>query len=40
MSIAQYITARIYAKKMIEFLRMRQAIKLVELERVEKQKEK
>jgi hypothetical protein len=27
MSISQFITARIYAKKMIEFLRMRQQIK-------------
>lgn len=34
MSIAQYITARIYAKKMIEFLRMRQEIKRIENERI------
>jgi hypothetical protein len=34
MSIAQYITARIYAKKMIEFLRMRQEIKRIENERM------
>lgn len=33
MSIAQYINARIYAKKMIEFLRMRQEVKRIELER-------
>jgi len=33
MSIAQYINARIYAKKMIEFLRLRQAVKRIELER-------
>lgn len=36
MSITQYITARIYAKKMIEFLRMRQEIKRIENERLEK----
>jgi len=40
MSIAQFITARIYAKKMIEFLRMRQAIKRIEQERLAKIKEK
>ena len=40
MSIAQFITARIYAKKMIEFLRMRQAIKRIENERLYKIKEK
>ena len=40
MSIAQFITARIYAKKMIEFLRMRQEIKRIERERLEKVKEK
>jgi len=40
MSIAQFITARIYAKKMIEFLRMRQAIKRIEQERLHKIKEK
>ena len=40
MSIAQFITARIYAKKMIEFLRMRQAIKRIENERLHKIKEK
>ena len=40
MSIAQFITARIYAKKMIEFLRMRQEIKRIELERIEKVKRK
>ena len=34
MSIAQYITARIYAKKMIEFLRMRQEIKRIDNERM------
>jgi hypothetical protein len=33
MSIAQYINARIYAKKMIGFLRMRQEVKRIELER-------
>jgi hypothetical protein len=33
MSIAQYINARIYAKKMIEFLRMRQEVKRIEIER-------
>jgi preprotein translocase subunit SecG len=38
MSIAQYITARIYAKKMIEFLRMRQEIKRIENERMQKVK--
>ena len=38
MSIAQFITARIYAKKMIEFLRMRQEIKRIERERLEKVK--
>ena len=38
MSIAQYITARIYAKKMIEFLRMRQEIKRIENERMIKVK--
>jgi hypothetical protein len=36
MSIAQFITARIYAKKMIEFLRMRQEIKRMTKERLEK----
>jgi len=40
MSIAQFITARIYAKKMIEFLRMRQEIKRIEHERMLKMKEK
>jgi len=40
MSISQFITARIYAKKMIEFLRMRQAIKRIEQERLSKIKEK
>ena len=40
MSIAQFITARIYAKKMIEFLRMRQEIKRIELERIDKVKRK
>ena len=34
MSISQFITARIYAKKMIEFLRMRQEIKRIEAERI------
>lgn len=34
MSISQFITARIYAKKMIEFLRMRQEIKRIEGERI------
>lgn len=38
MSITQYITARIYAKKMIEFLRMRQEIKRIENERLIKVK--
>jgi hypothetical protein len=38
MSITQYITARIYAKKMIEFLRMRQEIKRIENERMIKLK--
>jgi 2-oxo-4-hydroxy-4-carboxy--5-ureidoimidazoline (OHCU) decarboxylase len=38
MSITQYITARIYAKKMIEFLRMRQEIKRIENERLIKAK--
>jgi hypothetical protein len=38
MSITQYITARIYAKKMIEFLRMRQEIKRIENERLLKVK--
>jgi hypothetical protein len=33
MSIGQFITARIYAKKMIEFLRMRQEIRRIEQER-------
>lgn len=36
MSISQFITARIYAKKMIEFLRMRQEIKRIEQERMER----
>jgi len=40
MSISQFITARIYAKKMIEFLRMRQQIKQIEQERINKIKEK
>ena len=40
MSIAQFITARIYAKKMIEFLRMRQEIKRIEHDRMMKMKEK
>lgn len=40
MSIAQFITARIYAKKMIEFLRMRQEIKRIEHDRMIKLKEK
>jgi len=35
LSITQFITARIYAKKMIEFLRMRQKIKQIERERIE-----
>ena len=39
MSIAQFITARIYAKKMIEFLRMRQEIKRIEHDRMVKMKE-
>ena len=38
MSIAQYITARIYAKKMIEFPRMGQEIKRIENERMIKVK--
>lgn len=33
MTIAQFINARIYAKKMVEFLRLRQALKTIELER-------
>lgn len=40
LSIAQFITARIYAKKMIEFLRRRQAAKRVEALREQKQKAK
>lgn len=36
LSITQFITARIYAKKMIEFLRMRQAVKRIEQERKQK----
>ena len=40
MSIAQFITARIYAKKMIEFLRMRQEIKRIEHDRMIKLKDK
>ena len=40
MSIAQFITARIYAKKMIEFLRMRQEIKRIEKARLEAMKAK
>ena len=40
MSIAQFITARIYAKKMIEFLRMRQEIKRIEGQRRKKLKSK
>ena len=40
MSIAQFITARIYAKKMIEFLRMRQEIKRIEHDRMIKMKDK
>jgi len=40
MSIGQFITARIYAKKMIEFLRMRQQIKRIEHERIKKIKQK
>lgn len=40
MSIAQFITARIYAKKMIEFLRMRQEIKRIEKCRLETMKAK
>jgi hypothetical protein len=40
MSIAQFITARIYAKKMIEFLRMRQEMKRIEHERMLRIKEK
>jgi hypothetical protein len=40
MSISQFITARIYAKKMIEFLRMRQEIKRIERERMVRIKEK
>ena len=33
-SLSQFINARIYAKKMIEFLRMRQEIKRIEAEKV------
>lgn len=40
LSISQFITARIYAKKMIEFLRMRQHIKYIENERLKKLKQK
>ena len=40
MSIAQFITARIYAKKMIEFLRMRQEIKRIDKERLDDLKNK
>jgi len=40
MSIAQFITARIYAKKMIEFLRMRQEIKRIDKERLDALKNK
>ena len=36
MSISQFITAKIYVKKMIEFLRMRQEIKRIEAERIDK----
>ena len=39
MSIAQFITARIYAKKMIEFLRMRQEIKKIEAQRFKRLQE-
>ena len=39
-SIAQYITAKIYVKKMIEFLRMRKEIKRIEEQRLEKLKQK
>jgi hypothetical protein len=38
MTIAQFINARIYAKKMIEFLRMRQEVKRIEIERKENAK--
>jgi len=40
MTISQFITARIYAKKMIQFLRMRQEAKRVEHERMQRIKEK
>lgn len=39
-SIAQFITAKIYVKKMIEFLRMRKEIKRIEEERLAKLKKK
>lgn len=39
-SIAQYITAKIYVKKMIEFLRMRKEIKRIEEQRLERLKQK
>lgn len=35
MSVSQYITARVYAKRMVQFLRMRQRIKQIEKERTE-----
>jgi len=40
MSITQFITARIYAKKMISFLRMRQHQKKLEKEKIQIIKEK
>jgi hypothetical protein len=39
-SIAQYITAKIYVKKMIEFLRMRKEIKRIEEQRLDRLKQK
>jgi hypothetical protein len=39
-TISQWITARIYAKKMIQFLRMRQEAKRIEHERMQRIKEK
>lgn len=39
MSIAQFITARIYAKKMIEFLRIRQAQKKKKIEQLNRNKD-
>ena len=38
--MAQYITAKIYIKKMKEFLRMRKEIKRIEEERLAKLKKK